>query len=233
MSERESGFRMYENILVFAEKYRGLKIISEKAKDERDFVHTVEKYEYFVLECIDPSRPGYKQGKQTDYVSKDSTKKGKPWGRRVFIFIMSPTTEIVTKSPKFVQLKHKIEKKDKEWVDMIIISLNGFNSHIKKKVNTDLIKSRIMVYNYIYDVFKQVMPEAKNVTIPKHTVIRGKKAIQKIMRENYVHNIEQFARVRANDVQVIWVGGQPGDLIEIEGPSENAGKRLAYRLVIS
>jgi hypothetical protein len=54
----DSGFHIYENLLVFIEdeKYRNLKVLEGKVQDEREYVNVMEKKDYVLLKCEDANK---------------------------------------------------------------------------------------------------------------------------------------------------------------------------------
>lgn len=205
----ESGYHIYENLLVFVEneKYRNLKVIDGKVQDEREYVNTMEKKDYVLLKC------------------EDSNKK------QVYVIIFSPKSRYVKTSKEFNMIEHMINKKEKEHVSLILITHDSVKGNITGKMD-EFKTNHIHATNYTYELFRQVIPEAKNVTVPKHTIIRGETAIQKILDENNFHSIEQLPKISVEDPQMIWLDGKIGDIVEIVGPSDSAGKRIAYRRVL-
>jgi DNA-directed RNA polymerase subunit H (RpoH/RPB5) len=127
-------------------------------------------------------------------------------------------------------IEHMINKKEKEHVNLILITHDSVKGNITGKMD-EFKNNNIHATNYTYELFRQVLPEAKNVTIPKHRIIRGEADIQKILNENNFHSIEQLPKISVDDPQTIWIDGKIGDIIEIIGPSDSAGKRIAYRRV--
>lgn len=207
-----SGFQIYKNVEVFAEKYRGLKIISEKL-DESAYIKLMEKQDYIMIEA--------KPAEETLDNKRD----------KIFIFILSPTSKYIKNSKHFMLLDHMINRKKRDIVNMILITKDPVNSHIRRKI-VELKKSEngaIITNNYTYDIFKQVIPEAKNVTIPQHIIVKDP---QKVMAEDKVDDLAQYPKINIEDPMIIWIGAKVGDLIQIIGPSETAGLRVGYRYVI-
>jgi DNA-directed RNA polymerase subunit H (RpoH/RPB5) len=204
----DSGFHIYENLLVFIEdeKYRNLKVLEGKVQDEREYVNVMEKKDYVLLKCEDANK------------------------KQVYVIIFSPKSRYVKTSKEFNMIEHMISKKEKEHVNLILITHDSVKGNITGKMD-EFKNNNIHATNYTYELFRQVLPEAKNVTIPKHRIIRGEADIQKILSENNLHSVEQLPKISVDDPQTIWIDGKIGDIIEIIGPSDSAGKRIAYRRV--
>jgi DNA-directed RNA polymerase subunit H (RpoH/RPB5) len=198
-------FRIYNNVLVFASKYRKWKIVSKQIESESDCVKLIDKLGYIMIECIDGTK-------------------------RSFIMILS-TESPYLKTKEFSRVPTMISKKPKEKIDLYIITENPVTTHIIKKMSTFKVEHKIKCYNYQHAIFLQIMPEAKNQIIPEFTLYRGDD-IQKVLDENLLQGISQCGVIRHNDTQMIWIGARPGDLIKIIGASENSGKRIALKRVV-
>lgn len=201
-----SDFDIYNNILVFAEKYRKYEITSDKIDNERTFISEMESKEYIMIEC-------------------------KLNQKNVYIFIFNAKSKYISKSNTFEWIEHFIKYNKKEPVDIIVITKDYVNAHIKKKI-VKMGKKNIIIYNYIYNNFVQIIPEAKNEVVPEHKIISDQVEIEKLVEELKIQKIDQLPKIFHNDAAVIWAGGRPGNLVKITGPSESAGIRIAYKLVI-
>lgn len=200
-----SIFKVYNNILIFAKKYRKWSVVSKLIENESDCVKLIEKMGYIMIECSD----------------------GK---KRSFIMILSSESPYL-KTKEFSRVPAMITKKPKEKVDLFLITENVVTTHIIKKMASFKAEHHIKSYNYQHAIFLQVMPEARNQVIPEFTIYRGED-IQKILDENMMHSITQCGIIKHNDTQMIWIGARPGDLIQIIGASENSGKRIALKRVV-
>lgn len=201
-------FRIYNNTLIFANKYRKWKLVSKKFDNESDFVKLIEKMGYVL----------------TEFVNENDNNK------RTFIMILSPESPYL-RTKEFSRIPTMITKKPKEKIELYIITENPVTTHIIKKMSSFKTEHKIKCFNYQHAIFLQVMPEAKNQMIPEFTVYRGDD-IQKILEENMMQNISQCGMIKHYDTQMIWIGAKPGDLIKIIGASENSGKRIALKRVI-
>lgn len=201
-----SDFDIYNNILIFAEKYRKYEITSEKIDNERNFISEMESKEYIMIEC-------------------------KLNQKNVYIFIFNAKSKYISKSNNFELIEHFIKYNKNEPVDIIVITRDHVNAHIKKKI-INMRKKNIIIYNYIYNNFVQIIPEAKNEVVPEHKIISDSVEIEKIIEELKIQKIDQLPKIFHNDAAVIWAGGRPGNLVKITGPSESSGIRIAYKLVI-
>lgn len=200
-----SIFKIYNNVLVFATKYRKWKMVSKKLENEADCVKLIERMGYILIECSD----------------------GK---KRTFIMILSPESPYL-KTKEFSRVPAMITKKTKEKVDLYVITEHVVTTHIIKKMASFKIEHKIKCYNYQHAIFLQIMPEARNQVIPDFTIFRGDD-VQKILDENTMQGASQCGIMSHKDTQMIWIGARPGDLVRIIGPSENSGKRIALKRVV-
>jgi DNA-directed RNA polymerase subunit H (RpoH/RPB5) len=198
-------FQVYNNILIFAKKYRKWNVVSKLMENESDCVKLIEKMGYIMIECND----------------------GK---KRSFIMVLSSESPYL-KTKEFNRVPAMITKKPKEKVDLFLITENVVTTHIIKKMASFKLEHRIKCYNYQHAIFLQIMPEARNQAIPEFTIYRGDD-IQKKLDENMMQGITQCGIIKHYDTQMIWIGARPGDLIEIIGASENSGKRIALKRVV-
>lgn len=201
-----SDFDIYNNVLVFAKKYRRYEVTSTEIDNERKYISEMESKEYILIEC-------------------------KINGNSTYIFIFNVKSKFISKSNNFELIEHFIKYNKKQPVDIIIITKDHVNAHIKKKIIA-MKKKNIVIHNYIYDNFVQIIPEAKNEVIPEHTVISDQIEIDKVIDDLKIKKIDQLPKIPLHDPAVIWAGGASGDLIKIIGPSESAGFRIAYRVVL-
>ena len=204
-----SGYQIYQNVVIWAEKYRKWKITSDKAEDERAYLSSIGQ-KYFML-----------KGKDESYNP----------ARQVYIFIFPLNSIYIKSSNDFVRIEHLMDRKQSEPVDLFIITPDLVSSHIRKKIADEFVKAGITTLNYIYDIFKDEMPTTKAVTVPKYKIFRDKKDIAEVLDENKIVKVEQLPGIPVTDPQMIWIGAKVGDLVELIGPSESAGKKLKYRRV--
>lgn len=205
--EHYSGYQIYKNIIIWITEYRKWKILDGLIDDERSYIKFLQPHQYYMIKASDPID-----------------------NKIIYIFILSPGSAYAHESKHFSLLQQLMQHSDKQTVEMYAITENPVKPNILKKM-AEFRKDRIIVKNYTYDIFKQVLPKAKNVIIPKHSII-DKKDVPQIMDDMKVTDLSQFPRIPVSDPQCIWIGAKIGDLLLIEGPSESAGRRIVYRYVI-
>lgn len=88
-----------------------------------------------------------------------------------------------------------------------------------KKNNIELIPRTFPSFN----IFKHKL-------VPKHEVVSPEDAEE--LLKKYRVKAHQLPRIKASDVAVIAVDGEPGDIIKITRDSPTAGKHVSYRFVV-
>ncbi len=108
-------------------------------------------------------------------------------------------------------------------------------SVLSKKNLTDVIRefrggnaSQPPFYNlYPYYVFSAVIPEA--AAVPRHRIMAASEARTYLQRERM--SARDLPLIQSSDPPVVWLGARPGSFVEVDRPSETAGKAIVVRLV--
>jgi len=122
-------------------------------------------------------------------------------------------------------IKNKIEQSDTQEILMVI---NNITSSRKKKIEK-LRAKKAKLELYDYDMFSSIKPE--NILVPEHILMSQEEQDEFI--ETYKLDHEYiFPFIEKNDPQVVWIGGESGDLIKIINRNEISGLEIKYRKVI-
>ena len=82
---------------------------------------------------------------------------------------------------------------------------------------------------YPYFVFSSYLLAPEHVTIPPHRILTDEEEIELMETANIEKSGLQ--KILVNDPPVVWIGGEVGDIIRIDMPSEASGIAPHYRLV--
>ena len=129
-----------------------------------------------------------------------------------------------SKSAEFKKILNVIREKK---VHLITISRGGIKTTVKKFL-LKYSKKKLIFKDLCFNNFK--IDPRKNVMVPKHTLCT-KEEMKRVMHDNRITDSAQFPRIHRSDPQVLWTGGEVGELIKIERPSVT-GIVLYYRIIV-
>lgn len=148
-------------------------------------------------------------------------------GERLAIVILSRNkneiNEITTITEKFKLFINNIRSQN----DVImLISPNGFATHVLNYIHDNEINK--MLFRYNYDTFKTVVPLGPYCS--KHTVLTPEEAEYELN----VHRLDpkEMKRIRSYDPMAIWEDAKPGDIIKIERINNLTGGSEDLRKVV-
>lgn len=153
------------------------------------------------------------------YIKISSKKNNMP--NNVFIIIEDT---FISKSLMFSKLLDSI--KEKETI-LTIISENGIKVSVQKFLSK-YSKKKIHLKDLKHVNFK--VDPRKHILVPKHRICSPSET-KKIMDEESINDIRLFPKIKLNDIQVIWLDGQVGQLVKIDSISPR-GRYIYYRLII-
>jgi DNA-directed RNA polymerase subunit H (RpoH/RPB5) len=87
-------------------------------------------------------------------------------------------------------------------------------------------ESRYVLPTMIYPF---AMNPLKNVGTPTQRLV-GKEEADEIRKDLHIHSGKSFAQMDATDPAAVWLGGRPGDLVEVVRIAAS-GPHLAYRII--
>lgn len=143
----------------------------------------------------------------------------------LYVILTSVDNSVVSKLIEFKKIINSI--KDKNPI-IIFISEKGIKPSVDKHVNILKRTKNITVQNLLYSHFK--VDPRDNVLVPKH-ILCTEEEKRTIMKDNSIEEDSLFPVIRQNDPQVIWLGGQPGQLVKIIR-RDVTGEVLYYRIII-
>ena len=105
-----------------------------------------------------------------------------------------------------------------------MITKDELNSYRRKSINQHNLK----VNNYLHRDFN--IEKSKGSLCSKHVILTEEDS-ELALYSNMIEK-ESLPKISEMDPQIIWIGGQPGDVIKITPYSEITGFSVVYRLVI-
>lgn len=143
-------------------------------------------------------------------------------GDIMYVFLLSDNS-FVTKSMEFKKLLNTIPERV---VQLVIISSEGIKTPVKKFL-TKYDKKKLSIKDLRYDHFK--IDPRKNSLVPLHRLCTDDET-RKVMQDNKVDNLSMFPIIRKSDPQVLWSGGNVGQLVKIIRHTV-VGEVLYYRVI--
>ena len=188
MDIRSIEYTIYGNLFKYIDIV-GFTPISDNGdpikKEKKDLIKTLQFYSYIKIKAV---------GKE----NKDNL---------LYVFLVSDNS-LVSKSLEFKKLLNNIPEKDAQ---VVIVSKEGIKTPVKKFM-LKYEKKKLIIKNLLYVHFK--VDIRNNIMVPVHKLCT-KEETQKIMKDNNIDNITQFPKIKRVDPQVLWAGGQPGQLMKV------------------
>ena len=144
-------------------------------------------------------------------------------GTKVDIYLFKIESRHISNTVNFNKILDKYD--GKSLVKIIMITKDELNSYRRKAIREHGLK----VNNYLHKDFN--IEKSKGSLCSKHVILTEKEA-QEALYSNMIEK-ESLPKISELDPQIIWIGGQPGDVIKITPISEMTGYSVIYRLVIS
>jgi DNA-directed RNA polymerase subunit H (RpoH/RPB5) len=143
--------------------------------------------------------------------------------KSVYVYIFTKNSKFVKTTAQFKRLIDRLS--EDEQANVIIISKNELSIYIKKAL---LKYKHLQIFNYVHKLFAIEIP--KGPYCSKHTILTNDEVRVLCSNQLIIHPLSLSA-ISINDPQNIWVGGELGDVIEIDSISEITGKTIPYRIV--
>lgn len=197
----EQLFEKYNNIQLFATKYRGYKLLNgEKFYDYEEFKNKMQSFAGFVMHKFKNSNPSRKD---------------------VDIYFFKHDSKSISSTLEFKKILDRYNNKEHM---IILITKEALNVYRNKTIKQ---YTHLSIKNYFHKHF--VMEMNKGPLCSKHSILtpaENKALCYHIMAHG--HNLKAIFE---SDPQNIWIGGEINDIIKIEPYSEITGKKIEYRIV--
>ena len=129
-------------------------------------------------------------------------------------------------------IKDNIKKDTKELIYIIDLDASNDNDSVIKKMTEDIKKdySNIWFQVRYLSTFYINIPNSKQ--IPKHYKLEDEKKIRTLLSDWHT-DIKTIPRITEYDSPIVWLGLEPGTIVEIHRPSISTGCQILYRLVVT
>jgi DNA-directed RNA polymerase subunit H (RpoH/RPB5) len=141
---------------------------------------------------------------------------------KVDIYLFKIESRHISNTVNFNKILDKYDSKT--LIKIIMITKDELNSYRRKSINQHNLK----VNNYLHRDFN--IEKSKGSLCSKHVILTKEEA-ELALYSNMIEK-ESLPKISEMDPQIIWIGGQPGDVIKITPYSEITGFTVVYRLVI-
>jgi DNA-directed RNA polymerase subunit H (RpoH/RPB5) len=142
--------------------------------------------------------------------------------RPVYIYLFTHISKYIKTTPQFKRL---MDKTSDDPADVIVISKDELSIYINKA----LIKyPHLNVRNYLHKYF--AIELSKGPLCSHHKILSNSDVRLLCSRDLIIHPLS-LPSIAINDPQNIWIGGELGQVIQINSISEITGKTIRYRIV--
>lgn len=231
---------IYNNIFTFMEKNR-LQPLNNKINENSKIYDLINNNKYLSIiatsntytnEEIDIIKKNidiFESYSNKDITANDIIKKHKiedNLKKIVYIILLHNESEFDSKTANFKALINSIKYPN---CNIITISKNTLSTHVNKQV-VELSNQTKKIFSHTYDIFKFLL--RNHVLCSPHSILTTEE------EDNLLNNIlkkkkSNLPKIKISDPQVIWIGGEIGNIIKIERDSEITGKSIYYRVVIN
>lgn len=141
----------------------------------------------------------------------------------VLYVILICDSGVATRATEFKKILNSVKEDD---AMIVIVSQQGLGTSVKKYISHHVKKLRIK--DLTFNHFK-INPR-DSVLVPKHTICTHQEKEQ-VMADNFITDDSQFPVILSTDTQVIWTGGEVGQLMKIERLT-TIGTAIYYRIIV-
>lgn len=213
-------FIIYENLITYltGPKYRNL-ILSGVRHTIDTFVPALRGARHILLYADTNADTN----EDTDTKNAE-TKRKIPYHDVVVVLVDSnkDMTNYASNSQDFRKLVVKISPKS----EIIFVSEDGLSTHVMR-VRAQLKESGYNIRDFHHSTFKIEMP--KSPLVGEHKILTGTELEQ--FKSFYKKKLETLPKIYDTDTQIIWINGNPGDVIRVTRYSEET-ETFSYRLCI-
>jgi len=232
---------IYNNIYKFIEKNK-LQPVDDERHTNTQFFNIINKDKYISINAIsnkfnDEERniiksniKSFSSYNNDDTITvqgiKDKFNIENKLEKVVFILLLHNESEYDNKTANFKELLNSIKYPN---CNIITISKNSLSTHVNKQI-VELSTDTKKIFSYTYDKFKFL--------VYNHSLCSPHYILSKEDEFNLLNNILMkkkinLPKIKISDPQIVWIGGEIGDVIKIERDSEITGKSIYYRVVIN
>lgn len=140
----------------------------------------------------------------------------------VLIYLFDKNSKYIASS----QDMKKLLKKLKEPCHIIMITYQQLNVYHRKAINS---QKHLKVKVYRHEIFDLVLPNGP-LCYPHRIMSRDE--VIKLTNEDLCCFVVNLPKILDEDPQVIWIGAEVGNVIEIKAVSDISGESYQYRVVI-
>lgn len=213
---------IYNNIYDFIDKNK-LVPLFDKIDEPSKFYNEINTNKYVTIPTISKSHPSEKYEEVKNSLN---TNKYNDDVKLTYILLLHYDSEYSSKTPVFKSLINSIKYNN---INIIIISKDPLSTHVNKQV-VELSNDTKKIFNYTYDRFKIIL--YNHVLCSPHTLL-SKDEEEYLLKNILKKKKSHLPKIKLSDPQVIWIGGNIGDIVRIDRDSEITGKSIYYRVVIN
>lgn len=140
----------------------------------------------------------------------------------VYVYMFKVESKYIKTTSQFKRLMDKIPV---EPADVIIISKDELSIYIKKSINN---YAHLTIHNYPHKYFS--IEISNGPLCSPHTILTNTEVRTLCSRDLIVHPLS-LPSISINDPQNIWIGGELGQIIQIDSISEITARTIRYRIV--
>ena len=206
-------YNQYLNIrkAFLSAEYRGLESDEHEMKYE-EFSKLLLAQKYITIKCKYPANFRVEEYRN----------------RIAFIIFTRNDSEFFNRSKELITLLDKMSTgiQDKETIsDLFLITAQALKKRTLKKVR-----------EYRHFNFSNILTVRFAIEIPKANLCNKHEIIpidevKKLIDECYII-VDRIKSLSEDDAQNIWIGGFPGEVVKITGPSLVAGYKMDYRYIM-
>lgn len=205
----EGLYRIYQNIMLFASpKYRNINLDKPIGSPNESPPNMPEKQFTTVL-------------RQNEYILHSGHNSA---GEGVYLLIFMPNSKFIKTKEYRDKLLSKLTVTEPK-CHLYIFSDQELSTHVRKNIRQ---YKNISTKMYLFVNF--------TIEINRGPLCSVHKILSKEQSESLCQALKTtkmcFPKIYENDPQIIWIGGEVGDVIEIRSRSYVAGQKVYYRVVI-
>lgn len=214
-------YQVYENLLKFATKYRGYKLLDDKKYEFDDFQKQMQFHNFIKIKCVET---------QNTSSLSSSTSSSTIQPNEVYIFLITVPSGSIKKKD-FDRFLTNVEKIENQTLIFVIDNIKDKTVDKNKKAILEKYKN-LNVFIYTYALFICEFPITTQVALSYK--ILDQKEIKQVEYDLGITSTELPRRNVSKlpyDTPLIWYGAKPGDIVRIEDIIESSGISILYARV--